>query len=1265
MCVLSDTFHSFTQPQHSKPMFSTISSSWRILLSFMLLVGSDSLFSQQDRAFLDRYLSSYASEQGIDPGDLDDMVVTDQFTSQHNGVTHVHIRQRHAGIEVYNGTANLTFQNNQLVHVADRLEQNLAGRANTTQPGISANQAIGFAAQALGLPISGDPQAILQQPESRTTVFYAPSLSQEDIPVTLMYLPGPEGELILVWDLSIYQLDSEHWWSVRVDATNGKLLDKVDWVSHCSFGEPAEAHNHHHSPTPFFPQSIMGIESTSSSYRVIPYFIESPNHGPDSLIVDPVDTVASPFGWHDTDGQSGAEFTITRGNNVYASEDRDADNQPGYSPDGGAFLVFDFPVNLNQPAPAYEDAAITNLFYMNNVVHDLFYQYGFDEVAGNFQENNYGRGGQGGDFVYADAQDGSGSNNANFATPPDGNSGRMQMFLWTSGGSSGPQNLLTVNSPSVIGGPYSATEATFGPGVGTTPITADLVLLNDGTNPDPQDACDPIINAADLSGKIALIDRGNCTFVLKVEAAQNAGALAVIIVNNTGGNPIPMGGFSNTITIPSIMISQANGTLIKNQIAAGDTINVTIQNSNPNFDKDGDFDNGIVAHEYGHGISIRMTGGPSTSGCLSNAEQMGEGWSDYFALITSKDTSFLDRGIGTFAAGETITGIGIRPAKYSPDFAVNPYTYDATNDVFQISQPHGIGFVWCTMLWDLTVALVKKYGYDSDLYHGSGGNNLALQLVMDGIKLQPCNPGFVDGRDAILLADQLNSGGANQCLIWEVFANRGLGFSADQGSSTSRTDQVEAFDLPPICLTPTAAPVANYSFSFSPGCTDKVFFNDQSTSTPQSWFWDFGDGNTDTVQNPVHTYAASGSYLVTMVVTNMLGSDTMFQAAVVTLPSGPVVADTSGCIGEPGSLTVNGTSIYSWYDQAGNLIQTGNTFSSGTLLGDTTVEVDQVILPAPQNVGPLDGSFANGGYHNTGFTGTLNFTAEDEFTLISAWVDAGSPGPRTINLWDNVNGSGNITGSVTVNLVSTGPQRINLNLKVPGAGTYSVGGTSVDLFRNSAGANYPYVIAGLVSINNSSATTGPDEFYYYLYDWEVQGRGCRSERVPVTLSASSADFTFSKATGGSLVTFTDASVNADDWFWDFGDGNTSTMQNPSHGYISEGTYGVTLTVNGKCLKTDSVTIQYNTGLEQLLPGLSLRMQPNPAADRMQLVTNHPLPEDISLDLYSPEGKHICTREMLAGQSSLDWNLEGLSSGLYLVQVRHSKGLVPIKLVIRN
>ncbi|MCB0456646.1 MAG: M36 family metallopeptidase, partial [Flavobacteriaceae bacterium] len=174
-----------------------------------------------------------------------------------------------------------------------------------------------------------------------------------------------------------------------------------------------------------------------------------------------------------------------------------------------------------------------------------------------------------------------------------------------------------------------------------------------------------------------------------------------------------------------------------------------------------------------------------------------EGWSDYLGLMLtmhSGDQAEDIRGMAFYASGNPN---GIREAPYSTDFGINDYTYADING--NVSVPHGVGFVWSTMLWEMTWDLIDQYGFDPDIYNGTGGNNIALQLVMDGMKLQPCGPGFVDGRDAILEADALSNGGANYCLIWNAFARRGLGLSASQGSPSSISDGTEAFDVPAEC----------------------------------------------------------------------------------------------------------------------------------------------------------------------------------------------------------------------------------------------------------------------------------------------------------------------------------------------------------------------------------------------------------------------------------------------------------------------------------
>ncbi|WP_151674701.1 M36 family metallopeptidase [Patiriisocius marinus] len=161
---------------------------------------------------------------------------------------------------------------------------------------------------------------------------------------------------------------------------------------------------------------VLTKENTSSTSGIRHVYLRQAINGIE--VVNPDNAIVSPFGWHDTDGTTGAEFTITRGNNIFAYEDGD---NFGFSPDGGAALSFNLPINPTYSAgDQSESRVITNLFYWNNIIHDVAYQYGFDPASGNFQEDNYGMGGEGSDSVNAKAQDGSGTFNVNMVTGPDG-----------------------------------------------------------------------------------------------------------------------------------------------------------------------------------------------------------------------------------------------------------------------------------------------------------------------------------------------------------------------------------------------------------------------------------------------------------------------------------------------------------------------------------------------------------------------------------------------------------------------------------------------------------------------------------------------------------------------------------------------------------------------------------------------------------------------------------------------------------------------------
>jgi extracellular elastinolytic metalloproteinase len=757
---------------------------------------------------INTYLNTNRAEIGLQSQDFQEILIDRHSYSESMNVENVYVIQQYQNIEIYNSVSSFAVRNGQVLNANLSFSENVSQKVNTTSPALNASNAIIKAAQSLGLsnPINLE---LVETTSQNSMIYSNGNISLDNIPVKLVFQRMEDNTLRLAWDLSIYLLDASHYYSVRVDAINGSLLETNDWVVSCNFGETNHSNQSHNDVTEsiLFSKSegTMAVLQVDAQYKVYPLPAESPNHGVAALIADPSgEGDGSPFGWHDTDGVLGAEYTITRGNNVYAQDDINGNNgNDGVSADGGVDLNFDFDFDFTTSPSNSIEAATVNLFYMNNKMHDIWFQYGFNEESGNFQETNYSGLGNGSDSVNADAQDGSGTNNANFATPPDGANPRMQMFLWDGSASSGSVEILTINN-GPLAGVYSGIPGGFGATLPNPPLTEDLILVEDdnaGTSTDPNDACDMITNSGSLSGKIAVIRRGDCEFGFKSLNAQNEGAVAVIMVNNVAGDPIVMGGGTSggAVTIPVFMIDNIDGEAIISELGSA-SINGTISGENLAPKIDGDLDNGIVAHEYGHGISNRLTGGPSAASCLQNDEQMGEGWSDWVGLmltIEPGDQGSDIRGIGTFATGEPTNGVGIRPAPYSTSFAINDYTYANTNS--GVSQPHGIGFVWATMLWDLNWRLIEEYGFDSDLYNGTGGNNIAMQLVIDGMKLQTCSPGFVDGRDAILQADVLAYGGENKCLIWDVFANRGLGESADQGSSNNRSDQTEAFDIPASC----------------------------------------------------------------------------------------------------------------------------------------------------------------------------------------------------------------------------------------------------------------------------------------------------------------------------------------------------------------------------------------------------------------------------------------------------------------------------------
>lgn len=770
-------------------------------------------FAQVDGAVasVKDYFVNNQARYGVSSQDLSDLIVSDAYHSRRSGATYVYLKQSHNEFEIVNARAQAAVsRGGDIVAPVECLIADVEERVNTTESSLSNNAAGSAAVRHLVQTVRRPDGPILTSDTPGETVAtpgsaynsdsFLPDLEQ----TRLVYYATISGEIILSWEIMV---DSRfgHMWLVYVDANTGRGLHVASLTDSDNWGterpRPASAV----SLAPVQAQQAHVASAVSGTYNVFALPAESPNHGPQTSVVTPHDATASQLGWHDTGSNS---YTITRGNNVFAYEDRDANNSPGFSPDGGGSLVFDYPFDPNEAPVDYQDLAVTNLFYWNNIVHDVMYRYGFDEPSGNFQINNFGSGGNGNDYVLAEAQDGSGTNNANFSTPPDGGPGRMQMYEWTGGS-------FEVTAPSSIAGIYATGGSQFG--AVNYDVAGEIVLL-ETVEGDPADGCSTAnINPSVMDGKFALILRGNCNFIDKARIAEDAGAIGLLVYNCEVGSTgcsatsedeiITMAlpdGETNDVTIPCQFVPRPTALDIIAELPG-------VMTKVVGGARDSDLDSGVIIHEYGHGISNRLTGGPGASGCLSNAEQMGEGWSDYFGLMLTQqpgDTAAQPRGVGTYLQFETTDGVGIRPAPYSTDMGINNYTYDDTR-TGGLSVPHGIGFVWATMLWEMTWDLIDVYGYDPDVYdaEGTAGNQIALQLVTEGLKLQPCSPGFVDGRDAILEADELLYDGANYHIIWEAFARRGLGLDADQGSSDSNADNFGDFTFPVANEAGTNVPV--------------------------------------------------------------------------------------------------------------------------------------------------------------------------------------------------------------------------------------------------------------------------------------------------------------------------------------------------------------------------------------------------------------------------------------------------------------------------
>ncbi|HRI67262.1 MAG TPA: M36 family metallopeptidase, partial [Polyangium sp.] len=557
-----------------------------------------------------------------------------------------------------------------------------------------------------------------------------------------------------------------------------------------------------------------------------------------------------------------ANATQTLGNNVNAYADLN-------SPDGfggqdfratttamGTFdRTYDTAVSPSV-SQAQQQASITQLFYNNNYYHDYWYDSGFDEAAGNAQTNNFGRGGAGNDPILAEGQDFSGTDNANMQTPADGSSPIMQMYVF-----SGVANASLTVMPGNRA--YSVAVAGFGPqtfniGPGQMVVATDNSMADStgGNTGTFTDGCQALTGGiGTYGGKIVIADRGGCNFTVKVKNIQNAGGIGAIIANNTspGLPPNPMGGTDNTITIGALGISQADGNTLKQQIQMG-MISGTMVRS-PALQRDGTIDGGIVGHEWGHYLHMRL----SNPGTSQQGGAMSEGWGDFQALmqIVHPDDNTGASFSGVFATGIYASATfgdsayyGIRRVPYSKDMTKNGLTFIHIGNSAMIpagvldfgtnSEVHNAGEIWCMMLWeaysnmlDDTLGAGARHTFDQ-------AKRKMADYVVSGLKMAPPSMTFTEQRDTILAAavaaGRVSGDYSDFQDLAAGFAKRGAGKCAQSPARNSTTldGVVESFTASPeatfvSAMLTDAPPSCDADGVLDSGETGKVAITVQNT----------------------------------------------------------------------------------------------------------------------------------------------------------------------------------------------------------------------------------------------------------------------------------------------------------------------------------------------------------------------------------------------------------------------------------------------------
>ncbi|MBO9663521.1 M36 family metallopeptidase [Dokdonella sp.] len=767
------------------------------------------------------YLKSLAEVYRISAAEIDAL---DVFDSQRlrNGAAIVRFENRVDGVAVFRDGFNVLIRADGSLDTVSGYASGANGDAAMRRFARSAEQSIASALrQDFNFVSSSAATAFTLSGEAGDYASYATSLTGangetllQDARVKPVYFRTADGLTAAHYvELNVGSTDGERYYSYVISAQDGSILFRNNLTADLS---PFSYRVWADTTAPFVPYAGPQGRNGTPHPTGQPDGYQAPFTQPN--LVTLVNAITDPASVAVNDPWLADAATETVGNNVNAYANLtggDALNAPGdYRADVTSARTFDRVYDTTKDPQVDSDqikASVTQLFYMNNFLHDWYYDAGFDEPARNAQTSNYGRGGNQNDEIQAQAQDVSGTDNANMGTPSDGGKPRMRMFVFNGAGGA------RITYSDGLSGEVEPGTGAFGP--------TNFDLTNTIVRPAPLDACAALTNTAEVAGKIVLVDRGGCDFNAKAKTAETAGAAAVIIANvATSNNPGDAPGMAAStppipVTIGTLSLNLADGNALRTAVGAG-TVTAHMERAS-GIRRDGTIDDGIIAHEWGHYISNRLVG--NANGLSTNqAGGMGEGFGDFHAMLllvraedaasaaTPDFTGVYANGAYTASTFVTLPGQinngyyeGIRRYPYSIDMSKNPLTYRHIVDGVALpttpppafgasggsnSEVHATGEVWASMLWECYASLLR----DSDRLSFLEAQDRMKRYLVAGYKLMPNAPTFITARDAILSAIQSQSE-EDYALCGAGFAKRGLGAGAVAGSPNDNSGAVESF----------------------------------------------------------------------------------------------------------------------------------------------------------------------------------------------------------------------------------------------------------------------------------------------------------------------------------------------------------------------------------------------------------------------------------------------------------------------------------------